>query len=107
MGRRAKACEFSAAVRRKIKERDKGQCIFCNMFGNSGFEANQIMHYVARSQGGLGVEQNGALGCVEHHQALDNSPARADMKKLFKDYLTGFYPDWDEKKLAYSKWSDL
>lgn len=105
MSRRSKACEFSAGERKKIKARDEGQCIFCKMFGYSGYEATQIMHYIPRSHGGLGVEKNGALGCVVHHQMLDNSDKRKVMQDLFKSYLYGCYDDWTEKDLIYSKWA--
>ena len=30
------------------------------------------MHIVNKSQGGLGIEQNGVLGCRYHHGLLDN-----------------------------------
>ena len=80
MSKRSKACEFTPKVRRAIKDRDRGRCIFCSLLGNSGYPATQIMHYVGRAQGGLGVEKNGALGCVYHHQQLDNSDKRDAMK---------------------------
>jgi len=106
MGRRSKACEFPQEVRKRIKQRDKG-CIFCQLMGYSGYPPTQIMHYVARSQGGKGIEQNGAWGCALHHQQLDNGLQSTVMREYFKEYLQSIYPEWNEKDLVYSKWSDL
>lgn len=106
MGKRSKACEFSAEVRHRIWERDHG-CIFCRLGYKPSSEAGgypQVMHYVARSHGGLGVEQNGALGCAYHHQMLDNGLYHDEMQKLFREYLEEHYPGWNESELTYDKW---
>ena len=105
MNRRTRALEFSTSERRKIKDRDGGRCIFCRIYGNSGFEATQIMHFIPRSHGGLGVEQNGALGCVVHHQQLDNSPARKVMLEEFKAYLMNCYGEnWSPDDYVFRRW---
>ena len=107
MGKRSKACEFSAAERRKIHERDHETCIFCRLGYKPSKEAGgylQCAHYVARSQGGVGVEQNGALACVYHHQMLDNGLYHDEMQKLFREYLEEHYPGWNESELTYDKW---
>ena len=64
-----------------------------------------VMHIVNRSQGGLGVEKNGVIGCRHHHMMLDNGNKgnRAEMLKYMKSYMQGLYPDWDEKELYYQK----
>lgn len=104
--------EFSAKERRKIMERDGGNCIFC-MMGYPAAGANfleldikEVMHFIPRSQLGLGVEQNGAVGCKFHHTQLDNGNkgGRAEMMGIFETYLKGFYPDWDKGKLVYKKY---
>lgn len=100
MSKVSRACEFSLAVRKRIKERDKG-CIFCQMFGYSGYPATQIMHYVPRSHQGLGIEENGALGCVYHHQELDNGVNSEPYKRVFREYLQAHYPRWNETTLMY------
>lgn len=104
MNKKTRACEFSRAERWKIRERDKNCCIFCRMLGNSGYPPTQIAHYKGRAQNGLGIEKNGALVCVPHHQRLDNSPKRKVMLGLFKSYLMGCYDDWNEEDLVYTKW---
>lgn len=110
MGKRKNACEFSAAERRKIHERDHETCIFCRLGYRPSSEAGgalQIMHYAGRSQGGLGIAENGALGCVYHHQMMDNGHYHDEMHALFREYLKSFYPEWNEDFLKYDKWRFL
>ena len=63
----------------------------------------ETMHYIPRSQGGLGIARNGAIGCKYHHMMLDNSEHRAEMKEIFRGYLQGMYRDWNEDELVYHK----
>lgn len=113
--KQAKAREFSANTRVKIYERDREECLFCklkyHMDKATRFELGMksIMHYIPRSANGLGIEQNGAVGCQYHHHMFDNGPEgyREEMKEIFRNYLISFYPDWSEKELVYSKWGFL
>lgn len=110
--KQARAREFSKKEREKILCRDNGECIFCKMkyrMENANpfvLGIREIMHYIPRSQNGLGIEQNGAVGCKHHHEMMDNGNKgrREEMLGLFRDYLQSFYPEWDEKSLKYRKW---
>lgn len=109
--KRTKACEFSDKERVKIYERDRYGCIFCRMgympTDNTFAKGTlSVMHYIPRSHGGLGVEQNGALGCQHHHEMMDNGNKgnREEMLEMFRNYLKLHYHDWDESKLIYNKW---
>lgn len=110
--KQAKAREFSKKSREEIIMRDRGQCIFCQMNYRMekalwfGRQIKSIMHYIPRSKNGLGIPQNGALGCEYHHQMLDQGAdgRRPEMLELFKQYLKSQYPDWDDTELVYSKW---
>lgn len=113
MSKRSRACEFSEKARQEIIKRDK-ECIFCKMnyhmppeeFTASG--GLQIMHFIPRSQGGLGIPKNGALGCIYHHMLLDNGKdTREDMMLMFQDYLVRHYENWNRKELVYDKWDFL
>ena len=107
--------EFSTAERKKIMERDRGQCIFCKMgYSAAGatyldLEAKDIMHFIPRSTSGLGMEQNGAVGCRYHHSLMDNGNKglRPDMLMRFESYLRNIYPGWDKEDLVYDKYKDL
>lgn len=101
--------EFPQNVRERIRDRD-GRCIFCRMGYRADDECGyfpQIMHYIGRAQGGLGVEENGALGCAKHHAMLDNSKHHKEMRSMMADYLKGIYPDWDPAGLKDDKWAFL
>jgi len=112
--RAAKAREFPPAERNKIFLRDAGQCIFCrknyHMEDDAatwlGKEILSIMHYVPRSKNGLGIAENGALGCQYHHEMMDNGKdgRRDEMLQIFREHLQSRYPNWDEDMLTYSKW---
>lgn len=112
MKKRTKSLEFSKKTRERILCRDREMCIFCqigyNMYSTTemGYQLDGIMHYIPRSQGGLGIEQNGALGCHYHHELMDNGSKglRKEMREIMKGYLSGMYPDWNEKDLYYNKW---
>lgn len=108
----ARAREFSKKAREKIFFRDKGQCIFCkkdyHMENATWLSTDilQIMHYVPRSKNGLGIPENGALGCEYHHAMMDNGNKgrRQEMLEIFRMHLKEHYADWNEDELTYSKW---
>lgn len=78
MPKYTKYLEFSQIERTAIMERDNYKCIFCQI----GYKmppaevlsrsVMDIMHYIPRSSMGLGIRQNGAVGCRYHHHMLDN-----------------------------------
>ena len=110
--KQARAREFTPKAREEIIQRDLGRCIFCEknyrMEGATWLdkEVKSIMHYIPRSKNGLGIPQNGAVGCQWHHNMLDNGNCgnRQEMLEMFEEYLKSHYPDWDKSKLIYSKW---
>lgn len=53
------------------------------------YSIKDIMHYIPKSKQGLGIEQNGVLGCRYHHHLLDNGSKglREEMLKMAKEYL--------------------
>lgn len=62
------------------------------------------MHYISRANGGLGIEENLADGCIQCHMKLDQSPQRKEMKEVFKKYLQSKYPNWNEETLRYKRY---
>ncbi len=64
-------------------------------------------HFIARSQGGLGIPENGLTLCPECHRRYDQTTAREEMRGFFREYLQQKYPDWDETKLYYRKGMQL
>jgi hypothetical protein len=92
------ACDISPKVRKIVEERDGGKCVICGC--NRGLPN---MHYIARSQGGLGIPQNIVSGCVECHHDYDNGDKRREHGEKIKSYLMGIYEDWNEEDLIYKK----
>ena len=107
--------QFDEQARREMWDRDGGQCIFCargyHMENKDDmlYQIKDPMHYINKSQGGLGVLPNGAIGCRYHHHLLDNGSKglREEMLEIFKTHLKNLYPDWDEAQLVYNKWNFL
>ena len=68
-----------------------------------------IMHYISRSSMGLGIRQNGAVGCRYHHHMMDNGSSgnRKEMLGMFRAYLDEFYPDFTDRDRKYDKWRFL
>lgn len=104
--------QFNEETRRIIWYRDNESCIFCQMgyhMENKDpmlYQIKDIMHYINKSQGGLGIPENGALGCRYHHMLLDNGSKglRVEMIELFKEHLQQCYQNWNESRLKYQKW---
>lgn len=110
MTRSTKARQFSKITIAKIVERDGG-CIFCKMgfhmhsTTNLGYQIQTLMHIVNKSQGGLGIEENGAVCCQYHHNQMDNGSdgLRKEMQEMVSEYMIDLYPGWDRKELVYKK----
>lgn len=95
--KRTLATSISNQVRQRVRERDKW-CIFC------GKQGSDIMHFVPRSSGGLGIEQNLALGCRECHMKLDQSIERRERLIIFEKHLESHYGKIDRRDLIYRKY---
>lgn len=114
MNKRTKALQFDKPTIKKIFNRDNG-CLFCNLYYHmdkalpGDLTIFDPMHIINKSQGGLGVEQNGVKGCRYHHHLLDNGNQglRDEMLEILKDYIKSLYSDWTEESVTYNKYKDL
>ena len=98
--KRIKALDITQKTKQKVWERDGRCCIIC---GNP--EAMPNSHYIKRSQGGLGIEQNVGTMCANCHYEYDHGFKYADqIKEKFKEHLMDCYPDWNEADLYYQKY---
>jgi hypothetical protein len=76
--------EYDRETRKYIKKRDNNQCIITGCGSKNNL---QIMHiWVNRSHGGKGCKENGVLGCMHHHQIIDN-PIGKEQNELSKKLL--------------------
>ena len=100
--KRTKALDISQRVKKAVWERDVGRCIVCGHYN-----AMPNAHYIPRSQGGLGVEQNIVTLCQVCHRDYDQSDQRAALRIWIRLYLQLQYADWDEQALVYKKHETL
>lgn len=100
--KRALACAIPKAVKDRVWERDQGACVWC---GNMTAYVFPDAHFIPRSRGGLGVEENVLTLCRSCHRRYDYGDAcvRALMRAYFREYLQSRYPAWDERTLFYRR----
>lgn len=99
--KRSKACDIPKKVKDRVWERDNHQCIIC---GNH--QAMPNSHYIRRSQGGLGIEENIVTMCQRCHMMYDQGSDRRAIEAYTERYLKSLYPEWNREKLIYKKWED-
>lgn len=95
---RTKALDIPAKVKDRVWERDNHCCILC---GNP--QAAPNAHFIARSHGGLGIEQNIVTLCAKCHRDYDQTADRQYLRTELRRYLSRKYPDWKEEDLIYRK----
>ena len=96
--KRSKACNIKKSVKDKVWERDNHRCIIC---GNPYALPNA--HFIPRSKGGLGVEQNIVTLCANCHHLTDHTEHREFMLVKIERYLYMRYADWNKQDLYYRK----
>lgn len=100
--KQAKACDIPQPVKNAVWERDSHKCIIC---GSPCAMPNA--HYIPRSHGGLGIEENIVTLCMDCHRAFDQTTSRGWYRERIRRYLQEKYPKWDESKLIYHKYNEL
>ena len=107
-----KKLRFDKKTIQTICERD-GMCYFCRMGYHQesknlfDYQIWDIMHIVPKSSLGLGVEENGVLGCRYHHSLMDNGNQglRDEMTGMLEQYMKDQYPGWNRQRVIYQKYS--
>ena len=96
-----KATSIPNMVKDKVKARDGGRCIVC---GSPGLPN---AHYIRRSQGGLGIEENIVTLCPKCHHDFDNGFRREEIGGIVRKYLERKYPDFPDRNRVYNKYEWL
>lgn len=92
-----KATNIPQSVKEAVYERDGGACVICGRPGAPN------AHYIARSQMGLGIEENIVTLCPRCHKDYDQSQKREAYRKELGKYLAGIYDGWNPENLIYKK----
>lgn len=101
MSKRSRACDIKPKVKEVVRQRDFGRCAVCQAPGLPN------AHYIPRSQGGLGIEQNIVTLCPACHMAYDNGSKRKEYKDQIRQYLQSRYRNWNEEDLVFDKWKKV
>lgn len=94
--KRSRECDIPQKIKAKVWERDGYRRIIC---GGPGAPNS---HYIRRSKGGLGIEQNIVTMCIYCHDAYDGV-AHARLEPQVRAYLKSKYPGWSPYKLIYRR----
>jgi hypothetical protein len=104
--KRSKACDITDKVKKKVFARDNGMCVVC---GNS-YNVMPNAHYIPRSKGGLGIEQNVVTMCTNltenkcHYKYDFGTKEEQECIKLkIEEHLKSKYKNWNKEMLKYSK----
>ena len=91
---------ISHEVREKVYERDQFDgwtcCIYCGK--PRGIE---VHHFIERSRGGLGIEENLVCLCKACHTKIHQGDT--DLQNFLRGYLSEHYAGWDEESLIARK----
>lgn len=103
--KRSKACDIPQRVKDRVWERDRHRCIICH-----SPIAMPNAHVVARSDGGLGIEENIVTLCTNlsegkchYYYDFGTKEQRENIGKQIEEYLKKKYPNWNKEKLIYRR----
>lgn len=100
--KQTKEKEIPKKVKEAVWKRDKHKCIFCGKQVDV-FYANA--HFIPRSAGGLGIEENIFTACENCHREQDNGKNIKEYDKKVERHLKRIYgKNWDKSKLIYKKY---
>ena len=99
--KRTKATDIPKKVKEAVWKRDGKKCIFCHK-NVDVFYANA--HFIPRSAGGLGIEENIFTACEQCHHEQDNGLNTKEHDKKAKAHLKKMYgAKWKVENLIYKK----
>lgn len=108
MSSRTDALAIPYQVKQAVAERDSVDgwpcCILCGRPAPTQAPLSfSCAHYIARSRGGLGIEENILTLCPKCHRQYDATPLRAAYRPILARHLRERYEGWSEDQLTYKK----
>lgn len=94
---RSNACDIPIKVKNAVWERDTKSCILCG----TKHTAMPNAHYIPRSKGGLGIEENIVTLCQMCHRKLDQTTERKELLEMVKQHLKLWYPECKDTDRIY------
>lgn len=99
--KRTKETDIPKKVKLTVWNRDQHMCIFCGKLLPWNY-ANA--HFIPRSSGGLGIEENIFTACENCHREQDNGLNSKLYTEKAKKHLRACYgQNWNIKNLIYDK----
>ena len=97
-----------AKVKQAVAIRDEVDgwpcCLICGTPAPpSAHTAFSCAHYIPRSAGGKGVEENVVTLCPRCHSMYDQGIDRRTTAAYLENYLKSKYPNWNKENLTYKK----
>jgi 5-methylcytosine-specific restriction endonuclease McrA len=97
-----------AKVKQAVAIRDEVDgwpcCLICGTPAPpSAYTAFSCAHYIPRSAGGKGVEENVITLCPRCHSMYDQGIDRRTTAEYLENYLKSKYPNWNKENLTYKK----
>ena len=100
--KQTKKTDIPKKVKIAVWNRDDHRCIFCGKLVEWNF-ANS--HFIPRSAGGLGIEENIFTACDGCHREQDNGLNTTEYTLEAEKYLSACYGEnWAKEKLIYRKY---
>lgn len=100
--KQTKKTDIPKKVKIAVWNRDNYRCIFCNEQVEWNY-ANA--HFIPRSAGGLGIEENIFTACENCHREQDNGLNTIEYTLEAEEYLRAYYgSNWTKEKLIYKKY---
>ena len=100
--KKTSATEISYDVKMKVLQRDNGRCVYCG----SMFHVEANAHYIPRSDGGMGIEENVVTLCNNQsvnkcHQKFDfgTDEERQAIGSKIEEHLKSHYKNWSPDKV--------
>ena len=100
--KQTKKTDIPKKVKLAVWNRDDHKCIFCHEYVEWNY-ANA--HFIPRSAGGLGIEENIFTACENCHREQDNGLNTIEYTLEAEEYLRAYYgSNWTKEKLIYKKY---